>query len=340
MRAAHKTPDNQSASAKATQPRAAGGPKKTVIDVIREAYDSNLIEKEEYDKALYKLLKKEVTGDQESRENSVTEFKIFENDGKVEMIVERGEVDIPANSNIEIKREGGHLSIRSKVHGAGNAADAESKEEIPTPLPQQESSGTKDVFDPAELEAIEKEFQSAGGSQEISLSKETTNIREDLELIDLRREFKKPEEEEKTEASEEKKKEEEPGLLDGIIDKLSKLTGRLREEGKAGKLKRMSLENLNKIKEVREERRAIIGVAYVLKQFLQVRFNIPHEVTYHELVEELKGRDIDNELKNQLMEFFRRMPVMMYARVPLNESLPKAYNIAERAINELSAGVE
>ncbi len=46
---------------------------------------------------------------------------------------------------------------------------------------------------------------------------------------------------------------------------------------------------------------------------------------------------MDRELKEQLMDFFRKMPVMMYAKVPLNESLPRAYNLAERVIKELSA---
>ena len=307
------------------------------MDIIREAYDSNLIEKEEYDKAVYKLLKKEVTGDLGRGENAATEFKIFEKNGKIEMIVERGEVEIPANSNIEVKRDGNHLSIRSKVHGVEPAPDA-GPVDTPMPSPQQDPSSTN-FFDPAELEEIEKEFESNRGTHEMNLSNEASNIKEDLMLIDLRKEFAVPEEEEK-EGAQQSKKEEAPGLLDGVIDRLAKLTGRLHEESKGGKLKRLSMENLNKIKELREERRAIIGVAYVLKQFLQIRFNINREVTYQELVEDLKGREMDNELKTQLTEFFRRMPVMMYARVPLNESLPKAYNIAERAISELSAGAK
>jgi hypothetical protein len=200
-------------------------------------------------------------------------------------------------------------------------------------------SEKKDVFDSSELENIEKEFRYMGGPQDdTGIRNETSTLKEDLELIDLRKEFQDKEDEAAEEP--EVKEEEEPGLLDGILDRVLKLTGRFSAEGKETKLRRMSLENLGKIKEIKDERRALIGVAYVLKQFLEIRFDIKREVTYHELVDELKPRDIDRELKEQLMDFFRRMPVMMYARVPLNESLPKAYNIAEKTINTLSANIE
>lgn len=311
---------------------------KSVIEVLKEAYNSRIIGKDDYDHALYKLLHKEVAGTDEP-----VEFKIYKNDGKVEMIVERGEIDIPTNTNLEVRQEGDRIVIR----GGGNHDIKDGREEPgrqgfglqPPSTPASSPpavSGNIDVFTAEELEMIEREFQSRGTSGDLLVKNETSTLKEDLELIDLRKEFAPPEDEKK-EAEPEEKEAEEPGLLDGILDKFSHLTRKLKEESREEKLRRLSLENLAKIKELKEERRAIIGVAYVLKQFLQVKFNIAREVTYHELVDELKGKDMDRELKEQLMDFFRRMPVMMYAKVPLNESLPRAYNLAERVIKELSA---
>jgi hypothetical protein len=304
---------------------------KSVVDVLKEAYNSKIIGKDEYDHALYKLLHKEVSGDEEP-----VEFKIFKNDGKVEMIVERGEIDIPTNSHLAVRKEGDHLIIKSDGFGektqegsAGFGGGA------PAPLPAQGAdTSSADVFTTEELETIEKEFQSRGTTGELVVKNETSTLKEDLELIDLRREFASAEDEKKEAA--EPKEAEAPGLLDGILDKVSHLTKKLKEESREEKLRRLSMANLGKIKELKEERRAIIGVAYVLKQFLQVRYNIAREVTYHELVDELKGKEMDRELKEQLTDFFRKMPAMMYAKVPLNESLPRSYNLAERVIKELS----
>ena len=317
----------------------AGEKVKTVAEILKDAYENKLIGKEEYDSAVYKLLKREVTGDHDS--TSVTEFTIFKNDGRIEMVLKKGEVDIPTNSNIEVKKGDGCISIRSASEPVDEAKVAEIRSDI-SALSKSLNTGPsekKDVFDSSELENIEKEFRYMGGPQDdTGIRNETSTLKEDLELIDLRKEFQDKEDEAAEEP--EVKEEEEPGLLDGILDRVLKLTGRFSAEGKETKLRRMSLENLGKIKEIKDERRALIGVAYVLKQFLEIRFDIKREVTYHELVDELKPRDIDRELKEQLMDFFRRMPVMMYARVPLNESLPKAYNIAEKTINTLSANIE
>ena len=306
---------------------------KSVVDVLKEAYNSKIIGKDDYDRALYKLLHKEVVGVEEP-----VEFKIYKNDGKVEMLVERGEIDIPTNSHIEVRKEGDRIIIRSNDSeggGAGGVArDFGSGRPASSKVATTEAPGAE-IFSSEELETIEKEFQSRGTSGELVVKNETSTLKEDLELIDLRREFASPEKEKKE--TPEEKEAEEPGLLDGILDKVSHLTKKFKEEGREEKLARLSLVNLGKIKELKEERRAIIGVAYVLKQFLQVRFNIEREVTYHELVDELKGKDMDRELKDQLMDFFRKMPAMMYARVPLNESLPRSYNLAERVIKELSA---
>ena len=316
--------------------------KKSALEILKESFEKGLIDKEEYEKAVFRLLKKEVTGEVDP---SPTELKIFRQADKFRIVLEKGEVDIPTDEKTIVKKEGNMLVIRSSSSGSSGDLDPKSPRwDMPftdTPQATQTPSATKDVFNPAELEEIERAFKSMNNSsQEMIITNEASTLKDDLELIDLRKEFQEKEREEPEEAPEEKKEAEEPGVLDGIIDKVSRLTGRLKPEDKSAKLRSLSLENLKKIRELKEERRAIIGVAYVLKQFLQVRFKIPREVTYHELAEEIKGKNIDTEIKGSLMDFFRKMPIMMYAKVPLNESLPKAYNLAEKTINELSEGLE
>ncbi len=314
--------------------------KKTIMDVLRDAYNSRVIGKDEYNTAMHKLLKKEIRGDDRM---IPTKFEIYKDDGSVKMILEKGEIDIPTISHVRIKKEDGVIRIRSSGK-TEEIPDGKLEREIPdnggdTDIKGEIPSKTKDTFDITELENLERELQPVDWSQDSRIRNETSNIKEDLELIDLRREFQEETEAEE-ELTEEEKEEEEPGVFDGIIDRFLRLTGKLSEESKKDRLRRLSLENLSKIKEIKEERRAIVGVAYVLKQFLEVRFDIPIEVTYHDLIEEIKGKDMDKELKDQLLDFFRKIPVIMYARVPVKENLPKIYSLAEKTINRLSASLE
>ncbi|MBN2251841.1 MAG: hypothetical protein JW724_07195 [Candidatus Altiarchaeota archaeon] len=306
---------------------------KTVMDILKSAYKDKLIEQMEYENAVHKLLKTEVTGD---CEDSLTEFKIFKDGEGVQMILERGEIDIPTNSHIAVKKEGEHLLIRSTIKGGGGTKRVDDSPETVV-LKEDIPLEKKEEVDSTDLEDLEAQFQSPVRFSDTGMRNGTGTLKEDLELIDLRREFQSGEYEKEELPKEEKKKEEDRGILDGVIDRFLKVTGRFKEEGEKDKLKRLSLENMGKVKTIKEERRALIGIAYVLKQFLEVKYNLPREVTYHELVYELKGKNMDKQLKEQLMDFFEKMPLMMYARAGLPENLPRAYTIAERTINELSA---
>jgi IMP dehydrogenase len=91
-----------------------------------------------------------------------------------------------------------------------------------------------------------------------------------------------------------------------------------------------------RIKEIKDEKKAVVGTAYVLKEFLQIKFKINRELTYRELLEEIKGKDINKEIKDQLLDFFKRISINLYSGIKDHENFSKAYNLAEKTINELS----
>lgn len=311
---------------------------KRVLDVLKDAYERGSIDKEEYENTVHKLIKREVEG--KSKEEFISEFKVIEKDGKPEIILEEGELDVPLGSSVEIKKEDNEISILrrkdetapTEMAGQEIAISDEigKVEETPKESEKEEISFTEDI------ENIEREFQSINWTEREKRAEIVSGIKEEVELIDLKREFQIEEEPEEEEESEEEEEESGSGLFKEISQRVNNLLKGVKEESKEEKLKRLSLKNLSKIKEIKEERRAIVGVAYVLKQFLEIRFEIPHELTYRELIEEIKGKDIEKELKNSLLDFFKRLSIRMYARLPDKERFSEAYNLADKTINELS----
>ncbi len=121
----------------------------------------------------------------------------------------------------------------------------------------------------------------------------------------------------------------------GFMDKIMRIVKKTTEESKSEKLRRMALDNLKRTAGIKEERKAIVGVAYVLKQFLEVKFGIPHELTYIELAQELRSREMKPELRESLITFFKRTSIMVYANMPKMDNFSRVYNLAEKTINEL-----
>ena len=72
-----------------------------------------------------------------------------------------------------------------------------------------------------------------------------------------------------------------------------------------------------------------------VKEFLEVKFEISSELTYREMIDELKNRHIDLKLKNQLIEFFREMSIMIYAPVPKRNNFSHYHSLAKKTIMEL-----
>ena len=153
-------------------------------------------------------------------------------------------------------------------------------------------------------------------------------VKEELELINLKKEFKIKVEETKKK-TEEKKKEKKKGFFSRFFRK--------KKEKEEEKLKRLSLENLERLKKINDREKMIIGVASVLNDFLEIKFRIPRELTHRELVEEIEKRDIkDIALKNELLDFFKRIEVEEYTGHLEEEDPDEVTSLAEKVINELS----
>ena len=312
--------------------------KTSISAMLKDAYDRGIIDKDKYDYALKKI--SENSAKIRPRKSSlIADIEFVEKNGRPEVIVEDGEIDIPKTSEIEVVKRDDEISIIvKKKSGTGKTTvedikgimDIERIAEIQdTETEAKDKSPDIDIED--KLEEIESmSLEESGGSSFL-----IGEMKDELKLNDLRREFKdelkaKKEEEEKGEEEVEEKSR--FAFLNFILKFLKKTT----EESGPAKLRRLSLENLEKVKEIKDERKAVIGVAYVLKQFLEVRYRIPHELTYLELINDLRNREMDDELRNKLIKFFKRISIMVYANIPSMDKFTAAYNLAEKTIRELT----
>ena len=121
------------------------------------------------------------------------------------------------------------------------------------------------------------------------------------------------------------------------IEKDAEIIKFKRKESEKEKLKRLSLENLERVKKLEDKKKLVIAAAAVLNDFLEVKLGIPRELTHNELANELEKREMKDELlKNQLIDFFRRLAVEEYTDRLDMEDPDEVVNLAEMAINELS----
>jgi hypothetical protein len=299
----------------------------STIEILEDARKKGLIDKNKYDQAVEKIVKNKVRG----KKGLIGEIEFVDGIRGPEIILEEGEIDIPAGSSVEVLKRDGEISIRVK-RGEKEKVSETDMGDLEGLL---ESEMVEENADVGETEKTDKDLTKLDDVDWLEGCREGEDImgefKEDLELTDLRREFK---EEKKGEDVVEEKAEEvkEPGILERIMKMLKKTA----EESKSDKLRRLALENLDRVKGIKDEKKAIIGVAYVLKEFLEVKFEIPHELTYLELVNELRGKSMDDNLKNKLITFFKRTSVMIYANTQKMDTFSGAYGLAERTIKELS----
>jgi len=293
----------------------------SVVDIMKDAYEKGLIDKNKYDEAIQKIVKRGIEG----KKGFIGEIEFIERGGRPEIVLEEGEIEIPQGSTVEVVKRNGEISIVVKRGAKGKAIETEIMD-LEKLTEEVEETKVEDIG--KKLGKLEQMDWMEGHEEEGSIMGE---VKEEVELADLRREFKV---EKKGEEVSEEEVEEEKGP--SFIDRIMKMVKKTTEESKSEKLRRLALENLNRIKEIKDERKAIVGVAYVLKEFLEVKFEIPHELTYLELIKELRSGEINPDLKGTLITFFKRTSIMVYANTPKMDSFSRAYNLAEKTINELS----
>ncbi|MEA3255721.1 MAG: hypothetical protein U9Q22_07810 [Candidatus Altiarchaeota archaeon] len=290
---------------------------KTALDVLKEAYENKAINKGEYDRAVKRIVKTEVEGKKTNREILIGEFRIVEKNGKMELILEEGDIDVLNSAGI-MKKEG-DLPLEGDDGGKKSVSE-------------EDDCGVEITEDMKRTEDISEEIDWEEGKTRKDVLMD--EVRSEIELIDLGKEFEVKDERVDEEEEIEDEEDEAPGILGGIIKRL----GGVMEESKEQKLRRLALANLDKVKGIKNEKKAVIGVAYVLKEFLQVKFGITSELTYRGIIDELKTKDIDRQLRNQLIEFFKEMSIMVYAHIPEKDNFSKYHSLAKKTINELSAG--
>jgi hypothetical protein len=161
-----------------------------------------------------------------------------------------------------------------------------------------------------------KENGLAKAEREISLDIPSLKIKDKFELEDEVKEKVK---------NFEKRKKKKLGLFGGK-----------KELDKKTKLKKLALENMKKLSKLNDERKQIIGISYILRQFLEVKFGIAHTLKYSEIVEELKSREIENTIRLHLIDLFNKLPKEIYSGEKINISLDFCFNLANQTIQELS----
>lgn len=134
-------------------------------------------------------------------------------------------------------------------------------------------------------------------------------------------------------------------LDDNIEDKVKKFENKKRKFGLFGLkqkkddkeiLKNLILINLKKLLQLDDDRKQIIGLSYILRQFLEIKFRIPQTLTYLEIITELKSRDFKDELKIKLIEFFSKLLEEIYKGDELTISVDESFDLANQTIQELS----
>jgi len=247
------------------------------------------------------------------------------------IVLREGHIEIPSDSNVRLIRKNGRISVvvgkgDDEMEIGGELIDLSkltSGEDIT--LGGGEESDVEDI-----LRSIQESSLGEGRWVDEAEGDEFIGeIRDDINLLDLRKEFME-EEEEEDEFEDEFEEEE------GILDRIKHFVKKTTVEGREEKLVRLTMENLDKTNAIRDQRKATVAVACVLKEFLQIRFDINRELTYIELIKELRERDMDKKLRESMIRFFKSTSIMMYANIEGVSNYNKALNLAKSAVKELS----
>ena len=271
------------------------------------------------------------------------EVKVVEVEGKAEIVIEADGVDVP-NKGLEITQDTFLIHIRDKKSGKvmielrdglaevhpsileslNSLKDAAPKE--PVPLKREKNVMTP----PTKLRRYEEAYAS-------------DVLRLEANLVDLRKEFSSELEdaEQLDEEGKPKIKVENLGLVERIVLKLMGKEKKVMPVKKwsTEKLRKLSMDNLSKVGQMNDKRSAIVGVGYVLKEYLQIRMRIPHEMTYSELVGKIRELDVKEEARQPLLKFFQRLSNAAYSSDDNMDGLsednfPGIYDMAKSIITE------
>jgi hypothetical protein len=113
------------------------------------------------------------------------------------------------------------------------------------------------------------------------------------------------------------------------------MLGLVHEPDDKTKLNAMVLDNLKKACVLKDERKRIIAISYILRQFLEVKFRITKSLTYSEIILEIQSKDIDPYLKTNLKDLFTKLPDSVYRGAPLDLSPESCLDLAQKTVQKL-----
>lgn len=290
-----------------------------LLNTLKSAHKEGIIDKEKYKKL------KEQAVQQKKQEKGgepvlIGEVRVIKKDGVPYISFRSGEITMPVSTFYEIIKEtddfisiltGKKFGVRIEGISTPEKNEEKPKEEKTTVEEKPKSEERKKEV---ELKEIKKEFDLKPKEKKEEKSKE---IKEEIKIEpEKKKEVKPPE----------IKKPKKPGLLKRIL-------GLAKEETEEQKLLRLTMENLSKVRNIQDKRRAIIETVHVLKDFLEVKMKIAEQLTYEEIIEELKKRKLDPKLRQEMIEFFNRINIEEYATGFDNESFENVYNTVIDFIN-------
>jgi len=272
--------------------------------------------------------------------NVLGSVRVIEVEGKPEIVLEAEGIEVPVKG-LDITQDEFSVHIRDKKKGKVMIELRDGMAEV-----------HPSILD--SLNVFSRPAEAAPKRERVVLTPPTKLRRYDesyasdvlkleANLVDLRKEFASElEEAEQLDAEGKPKvKVEDLGLVERIV---LKFMGKEKsvvpvKKWSVEKLKKFSMDNLSRVGQIEDKRTAIVGVGYVLKEFLQIRLGIPHELTYSELVGKIREMGMREETKQALLNFFMRLSNAAYSSDDNMEGLtednfPGIYDMAKNIVME------
>jgi D-ribose pyranose/furanose isomerase RbsD len=123
----------------------------------------------------------------------------------------------------------------------------------------------------------------------------------------------------------------------GLIRRILGFKGK-RKLVRTGQTKKFVLDHLVSTKPF-PKRIGTVAIAFYLKEFLEVIFGIKEELSHEDLAEALETKDMDENLKKELRNFFRSIAKQIYEG-RINLDYQKSYDLAERTVKKLLEATE
>ncbi len=218
-----------------------------------------------------------------------------------------------------------------KVEAQGSQEQHEQKQIEQQPQETKPEEQQIDINVPGKTFGQDVQFT---GPRQEQTYEQTKKLDEDVKLIDMKKEVPLKEKKKKEEKKKKKEMIEKEG---GFIKGMTKIFKTQKKESREAKLERIAKENLETIKNISDSRKAIIKVAHVLKDFLEIKFEIQFSTTYGELIDILKEKKtIHDDVKKEIIGFFKKVNECEYAHGFAGENFSDFYKSARRIIEEMS----